>query len=380
MKTYERDEIFSGIRQVDWYIGSMKIQYPVFFREASSFGALFPARISEIRRLLPDIRFSPARILPGIGLISLNAIEFSDMGFHDLSMAVVLNSPLLPRIPLFNVLSQVLNRNTYIYVLNQLVTTENASILLSQWSNIPTPVVSVAYSRGQDRVVCEAREDDELICTLRGRRIPADRSDLMKWFCHYYENAQPQSWEFKVGALEHGFSFGPKNIELEVGLRHPIARELSRVLLSRRALMYLYIPKAQAILYGQERLQPSNLKSMMQERLGFQVSEKVLTPGTTMERRSYTRNCVDLPAEIVGMKKGHKIHEGVHVINLSEGGMYVKSDIPLDLGTDVSANIQAVRPDNTFWARGKVIRNEEHAMAIQFIQSYHNENDETLPH
>ena len=42
-----------------------------------------------------------------------------------------------------------------------------------------------------------------LSCRLRERA--AGRSDLMKWFCHYYEDAQPQSWEFKVNALEHDY-------------------------------------------------------------------------------------------------------------------------------------------------------------------------------
>lgn len=380
MKKYERDDIFSGIRQVDWHIGGRKMQHPVFFRDVSSFGALLPARLSSLRQLLPDIRFSPVRILPGIGLISINAIEFRDMAFNDLSIAVVLNNPGMAKIPGYNFLRQILQFNTYIYVLYQLVSSDNASLLLSEWSDIPTPVVSMSFSYEAERISCEARQNEELILSLTGKRIPAGRSDLMKWFCHYYDNAQPQSWEFKVNALEHGFSLGPKDFELKIGSNHPIAREISEALISPKALLYAYVPSAQAVLYGPEHLQTSNLKYMLQERMGFQMSEQLLETGKTSERRVHNRNRVNLQAEIVGTRQGDKFHEAVHVVNLSKGGMYVESSIPLDVGKDVNANIEAMQFDKTFWVKGKVVRNEEHSMAIQFTRSTFDEDEDLLFH
>ena len=380
MKHYARDEIFSGIRQVDWYIGAHKIPYPVFFKEASSFGGLFPARISVLRQLLPDVRFSPARILPGVGLISIYVIECKDMAFNGLSIAIVLNNPGFPRIPGYNILRQAMQYNACIYILYQLVTTENAGILLSGWANIPTPVVSMDLSHEPDRISCEALENDDLICRLTGRKIPAEHADLMKCFCNYYENEQPQSWELKVGAIEHGFSLGPKDIELTLGSNHPIAEKISKALLSYRALRYMYMPSAQAVLYGPERLQASNLKYMLHERLGFQMSEHLLNTTKFPERRVYDRNSVDLPAEIVGTRKGKRLHEAVHVINLSKGGMYVKSPVPIDVGHDVSANIDSSKSYTTFWVKGKVVRNEKHAMAIKFTRSTYDEDEDHLFH
>ncbi|MBN2298293.1 MAG: PilZ domain-containing protein [Deltaproteobacteria bacterium] len=376
MKKYERDEIFSGIRQVDWHIGGQKIQHPVFFRDVSSFGALLPARISCLRQLLPDIRFSPARILPGIGLISINAVEFRDMAFNDLSIAIVLNNPGMTKIPGYNLLRQAMQFNTYIYILYQLVNSDNASLLLSGWSDIPSPVVSMALSHQPGILSCEARQDEELILSLRGNKIQAGRSDLMKCFCHYYENGQPQSWEFKVNALEYGFSVSPGDFELNIGTSHPIAREISDIIISPKALLYTYVPCAQAVLYGPEHLQVSNLKYMLQERLGFQMAHTLHEFGKIPERRLHSRNRVNLQAEIVGTKKGDTLHEAVHVVNLSRGGMYVESAVPLDVGNDVSANIEEMQRYNTFWVKGKVVRNEQHSMAIQFIRSTFDEDED----
>lgn len=376
MKHYNRDEIFSGIRQVDWYIGGRKMLYPVFFRQLSSFGGLFPARISLLRQLLPDVRFSPARILPGVGLVSIHVIECTDMDFNGLSIAIVLNDPNLPKIPVYNIFRQAMQYNAYIYILYQLVTTDNASILLSEWASIPTPVVSMNLSHEPDRISCEVADKGDLICRLTGRTVPADHSDLMKCFCNYYENEQPQSWELKVGAIEHGFSFGTKDIDLTMGSSHPIAEKISKALLSSRALRYTYIPSAQAVLYGPERLQASNLKYLLHERLGFQMSEHLTNIKKVPERRVYSRNSVDLRAEILGTRRGRRLHEAVHVINLSKGGMYVKSDLPMDVGREVSANIEASKLYKTFWAKGKVVRNEEHAMAIQFTRSTYDEEED----
>jgi hypothetical protein len=66
-------------------------------------------------------------------------------------------------------------------------------------------------------------------------------------------NKQPQWTEFKVNAKEYAFSWGSRNVNIELG-EHPIAQELGDLLISKRALIYSYLPKLQAILYGAEKL------------------------------------------------------------------------------------------------------------------------------
>jgi hypothetical protein len=65
---------------------------------------------------------------------------------------------------------------------------------------------------------------------------------------------QPQSAEAKFNGIELGISLRPDAASLELGERHPIARELAGLLVSRRPLEYVYMPRFEAILYGPEHL------------------------------------------------------------------------------------------------------------------------------
>ncbi len=65
---------------------------------------------------------------------------------------------------------------------------------------------------------------------------------------------QPQSSEFKIHARSMGVSLDPRRAQLTLGPRHPIARELDALLISRRPLQYQYIPSFEGILYGPEHV------------------------------------------------------------------------------------------------------------------------------
>jgi hypothetical protein len=65
---------------------------------------------------------------------------------------------------------------------------------------------------------------------------------------------QPQSSEFKLNIIAGGRSPRPGAARLELGERHPIARELAGVLLSRRSIYYELMAPFEGILYGPEHL------------------------------------------------------------------------------------------------------------------------------
>jgi hypothetical protein len=50
---------------------------------------------------------------------------------------------------------------------------------------------------------------------------------------------------------------------LELGERHPIARELDRLLVSKRSLQYEYVPQFEGILHGPEHLTLPLLKQLL---------------------------------------------------------------------------------------------------------------------
>jgi hypothetical protein len=65
---------------------------------------------------------------------------------------------------------------------------------------------------------------------------------------------QPQGSEFKINAIDMGVSLRSGVASLQLGERHPIARELADLLAWSRPIQYQYIARLEGILYGPEHL------------------------------------------------------------------------------------------------------------------------------
>lgn len=117
-----------------------------------------------------------------------------------------------------------------------------------------------------DWVTCEVKEDEDLVCRLRCHKLDAHRSGLMSFSIHGYKYQQPQVAEYKMDVREYNLSLKPSNVEIEMG-SHPIARELSELLMSTRPFLYYYIPSYQNIWYGPENISLPLIKSFMETSL-----------------------------------------------------------------------------------------------------------------
>jgi hypothetical protein len=67
-------------------------------------------------------------------------------------------------------------------------------------------------------------------------------------------DGQPQAARFRKDQLNVATTFRPGAARLALGTDHPIARELHRMLVSRKSLSYQYCPRFEAILFGPEHL------------------------------------------------------------------------------------------------------------------------------
>ncbi len=260
------EDFLSGVAQSEANIAGVSAKIPIFYRDARAFNGLFPANYFKLKRMLPDRRFVPAQVLPGVGAVSFSALEYydTDIGpYNEFSIGILLNSYQFQPIPGYNLLRQYLQDYYYVYIYHLPVTTEVALRGGIDFYNYPKFMADINFSDTADEVICELAERGQKILELRGRKIPAPRSSLIKFFCHLYQDKQPQYAEFKVNALEMGQVLGPADVSISFGDSHPIARNFSDILLSERALMYIYLPKIQAILYGPQQLSFSLIQKGM---------------------------------------------------------------------------------------------------------------------
>lgn len=256
-------DFFAGVEQVNVAMGGFKAKLPLFYRKARGFSAVFPAPLWRVRQALPDRRFVPAQLAPGVGAVQMSAFEYYDLDippYNEFAMCIPLCSRRFFPLPGYNMLRQMMRMEYDLFFHHLPVTTEIAMRGGIDYYGFPKFLASIDFSDSQDWVECELKEGGEHICALRGRKTKATHSGTMKFFCHLYQNRQPQVAEGKMNARSYAMSFKPGDAGLSLGASHPIALELERLLISTRPLMYMYIPDYQLILYGPENLSLPLLK------------------------------------------------------------------------------------------------------------------------
>ncbi len=249
---------FEGVAQVDATLVGQSAKVPIFYYDGTAQTAVFPARLGALRKLLPDPRFVPARLAPGLGAVAVTCFEYRDTDidpYNELAISIVLSeSPFASNLPGRALLAGLRNKQLHAWVHHLPVTTEIARAGGVELYNYPKFVGSIDFAEDGSRRTCRLGEGDEHILTLDGPLIDTPRSGQIQLFSHLWMDRQPQESEFKLNVLAGGRSLRTGAARLELGKRHPIARELASVLVSRRSIYYELMAPFEGILYGPEHL------------------------------------------------------------------------------------------------------------------------------
>jgi hypothetical protein len=249
---------FEGVAQVEATLAGEPAKLPIFYYDGTAQTAVFPARLAAVRALLPDPRFVPARLAPGLGAVAITCFEYrdTDIGpYNELAISVLLSDPpFIANVPGRALLSGLRDKQLHAWVHHLPVTTEIARAGGVDFYNYPKFIGSIDFEQGGSRRTCRLGEGEEHILTLDGPLIDTPRSGQIQLFSHLWMDRQPQSSEFKLNVIAGGRSLRPGAARLELGKRHPIARELAGVLLSRRSIYYELMAPFEGILYGPEHL------------------------------------------------------------------------------------------------------------------------------
>jgi hypothetical protein len=249
---------FEGIRQIEIEIGGQSGRMPVFYYDAGSMTALFPARYKLLQELMPDPSWVPARLAPGIGVVAITCLEYRDTdirAYNELSISIALNVPSSrANLPGRALIDAQRRHQTHILIHHLPVTTDIALRGGIELYNFPKFLAPIDFSDEARRWRCRLTEGEEHILTLSGTRIATPQSRRMNYYCHLWMDGQPQLAQVGQNQIELGISRRRDAAELELGARHPIALELNRLLVSRKPIQYEYAPRLEAILFGPEHL------------------------------------------------------------------------------------------------------------------------------
>lgn len=253
-----RSPFFDGVTQADVAIAGQPEKLPHFCYDGTATSVVLLARLGALRRLMPDPRFSPARLAPGLGAVAITCFEYRDTDdgpYNELAISVVLNEPwFLPNLPGLAVISGLRKGQMHAWVHHLPVTTEIARAAGVGFFNLPKFLARIDFEETATQRVCRLSEGTDHILTLSGERIATPRSEQFQLFSHVLMDRQPQSAEFKINAIEMGVSLRPGAASLQLGARHPIARELADLIAWNRPIQYQYLARFEGILYGPEHL------------------------------------------------------------------------------------------------------------------------------
>jgi Acetoacetate decarboxylase (ADC) len=249
---------FEGVSQMDAVLDGEVVKLPIFYYEGSAISAIFPARLNALRELMPDRRFCPARLAPGVGTVAVTCFEYRDTdigAYNELAISVPLNEPSsAANVPGRALLRSLRRRQLHAWVQHLPVTTEIARLGGVELYNYPKFIAGIHFEQTDRSRDCRLSEGREHILTLSGSLIATPRAERFQLFSHLWMDQQPQGSEFKINAIGMGVSLNRGAAKLELGTRHPIARELRSLLYSQRPIQYQYLPRFEGILYGPEHL------------------------------------------------------------------------------------------------------------------------------
>ncbi|MEM1512344.1 MAG: acetoacetate decarboxylase family protein [Candidatus Jordarchaeales archaeon] len=255
----EKRKFFEGVKQQEVVIAGKKGKVPIFYYDARAVMVVLPASARRLRELLPEV-YEPATLIPGVGLVAISAFNYRDTDiepYNELAVAIILKRPYAG-----GVLSQLRRRAFHVYIHYLPVDTEIALRGGVDYYNYPKFIAEFEWMDKNGEVSCKLSEKGEHILTVHGRKIKAKGSQMLRFYTYLYMDKQPQWTEFRVNAEQYAMSWMSRGAKVELG-EHPVAQELRRTLLSTRPLMYMYLPKMQAILYGPMALSPQLMLELL---------------------------------------------------------------------------------------------------------------------
>jgi len=241
------EEFFREIehREVPW--GERWVHVPVFYQDATTISALFPASLRKIQGLLPSPRIRPIRVSLRRGLLSITAHEFrrSDIGPYNevgISIPFTLDSSA-------PVLRNIFGRqrgDPRIYIHHLPVTTEIARDLGVEFAGYPKFVAEIGFEDQTEWRMCRLEADQQHVLTFGVRKLALHDSARSRVHCYTFRNGMLLRSEMIGSERKVGSSENHTDVRLDLG-HHPIAQELKDLEIGR-AIGLSHAPGYQIIL------------------------------------------------------------------------------------------------------------------------------------
>lgn len=218
------------------------MEFPIFYYDVRFVTAIFTAKTTALKKLLPHPRFKPIQIWPGTGMLGIAAFEYHDTSvgpYNEVGIAIPIKFPSRFVIPGLSALKMMRKNLFPVYIHHLPVTTEFALKSGIHFYNYPKFLAEITFQDRDESLEVTLKEKDDLILKLLAKKLPLKRSAGFEF--HTYSTKDNvvmhtlvEGWAPKFGAVRMG-----SVAELELG-EHGISKELAELNLSKTARSGLY--------------------------------------------------------------------------------------------------------------------------------------------
>jgi len=268
MKALEEEwekDFFAGINQFAYQDeDGYSCKWPIFYREQRGILGVFPARYRALKSLLPkDPSIRPVQVLPGVSLLYITAIEsaYTDIEPYNSILIVTpirnpehigLLSP-LKIIPGYELIRQTLLKGVQYWYVWRIPDDSYISYKVGYEAfGMPKFAADLSWEENGDRITYEARDNGAEILTLEAQKLATHELKdgyTMHALACFYRDRQLMTEYARVLFKQVGISLGGAKLKLSLGSDHPLAAELSQVLIGDKPLAWIYFPEDYMIIY-----------------------------------------------------------------------------------------------------------------------------------
>ena len=251
-----RGELFEGIKQWEFERDDIKAKLPVFYYDNTTLTAIYTASTKKVKAHLPHPAMRPVELFPGRCLVAFTAFEYRETDidpYNEFSITCLITFG-RSQVPGLTVTGMLARRCFTGYVWHLPVTTEIARVGGVELYGYPKFLADIEFTKEGGWITCDLSEEGTRILSLKGRVLPTKKGKITRYITYPVKDGIPLKAHVYVTPLEFAESRNPKDAELTVGSGHAICDELGGIGLSKKPVVYQYLPVNEAILFGGRNL------------------------------------------------------------------------------------------------------------------------------
>jgi len=247
-------------QQEELMIRDFSSKTPLFFNDLSMLLGIFTADYNVAKQHLPSDDFKLISPFPGKALIGINCFEYksTDVGaYNEVSIAVAVEKKGI-KPGFISIINSTLINNFHANILQLPVTTEVALHGGLDFFNYPKFLANIEYSENEKERICTVTDKStkELLYRFSGKKIKTKKLDQNKPFNKLSKalyNSYPTmdskllKADLLVNQIEKGMQWMGNSFTIEIGTHEK--SKLLRDLNPKKQMQYMYLPKAEAILF-----------------------------------------------------------------------------------------------------------------------------------